>query len=103
EAGHRVTPLGIAQDGCWLDRGAAAAVLAGDQRAIPPLGAPVAPTLDALLTSGVEAIFPIVHGSWGEDGTLQGLCEMLDLPYVGPGVTTSAVATDKLYTKRLLA
>jgi D-alanine-D-alanine ligase len=103
EAGHRVTPLGIAQDGCWLDRGAAAAVLAGDQRAIPPLGAPVAPTLDALLTSGVEVIFPIVHGSWGEDGTLQGLCEMLDLPYVGPGVTTSAVAMDKLYTKRLLA
>jgi D-alanine-D-alanine ligase len=103
EAGHQVTPLGIAQDGCWIDRAAAAVVLAGDQRAIPPVGGPVAPTLAALLTSGVEVIFPIVHGSWGEDGTLQGLCEMLDLPYVGPGVTTSAVAMDKLYTKRLLA
>jgi D-alanine-D-alanine ligase len=103
EAGHRVTALAIAPDGCWLDRAAAAAVLAGEERAIPPLGAPVAPTLDALLTSGAEVIFPIVHGSWGEDGTLQGLCEMLDLPYVGPGVTTSAVAMDKLYTKRLLA
>ena len=103
EAGHRVTPLGIAQDGCWLDRGAAAVVLASDQRVIPPLGVPVAPTLAALLGSGVEVVFPIVHGSWGEDGTLQGLCEMLDLPYVGPGVTTSAVAMDKLYTKRLLA
>jgi D-alanine-D-alanine ligase len=103
EAGHQVTPLGIAQDGCWIDRAAAAAVLAGDQRTIAPLGEPVAPTLAALLTSGVEVVFPIVHGSWGEDGTLQGLCEMLDLPYVGPGVTTSAVAMDKLYTKRLLA
>jgi D-alanine-D-alanine ligase len=103
EAGHQVTPLGIAQDGCWIDRAAAAAVLASDQRAIPPLGVPVAPTLAALLTSGVEVVFPIVHGSWGEDGTLQGLCEMLDLPYVGPGVTASAVAIDKLFTKQLLA
>jgi len=103
EAGHQVTPLGIAHDGCWLERVAAAAVLASDQRAIPPLGVPVAPTLAALLTAGVEVVFPIVHGSWGEDGTLQGLCEMLDLPYVGPGVTASAVAIDKLFTKQLLA
>jgi len=103
EAGHQVTPLGIAQDGCWLDRAAAAALLAGEEKAIPPLGVAVAPTLAALLTSGVEVVFPIVHGSWGEDGTLQGLCEMLDLPYVGPGVTASAVAIDKLFTKRLLA
>jgi D-alanine-D-alanine ligase len=103
EAGHQVTPLGIAQDGCWLDRAAAAAMLAGEERAIPPVGVAVAPTLAALLTSGVEVVFPIVHGSWGEDGTLQGLCEMLDLPYVGPGVTASAVAIDKLFTKQLLA
>jgi D-alanine-D-alanine ligase len=103
EAGHRVTPLGIAQDGCWIDRDASAAVLAGEQRAIPPVGGPVGPTLGALLDSGVEVVFPIVHGSWGEDGSLQGLCEMADLPYVGPGVTASAVAMDKLFTKRLLA
>ncbi len=103
EAGHRVTPLAIAQDGCWLDRAASAAVLDGEVRAIPAVGAAVAPTLAALLDAGVEAVFPIVHGSWGEDGTLQGLCEMLDLAYVGPGVTASAVAIDKLFTKRLLA
>ena len=103
EAGHQVTPLGIAQDGCWLDRAAAAALLAGEEKAIPPQGVAGAPTLAALLTSGVEVVFPIVHGSWGEDGTLQGLCEMLDLPYVGPGVTASAVAIDKLFTKQLLA
>jgi D-alanine-D-alanine ligase len=103
EAGHRVTPLGIAQDGCWIERDAAAAVLDGEQQAIPPVGTPVAPTLAALLDSGVEVVFPIVHGSWGEDGSLQGLCEMADLPYVGPGVTASAVAMDKLFAKRLLA
>ncbi len=104
EAGHGVTPLGIAQDGCWLCREDSAAALAeGEVRAIPAVGAPVAPTLAALLTAGVEVVFPIVHGSGGEDGSLQGLCEMLDLPYVGPGVTASAVAMDKLFTKRLLA
>jgi D-alanine-D-alanine ligase len=103
EAGHRVTPLGIAQDGCWIDRQAAAATLASDRRTIPPLGVAVAPTLAVLLDAGVEVVFPIVHGSWGEDGSLQGLCEMLDLPYVGPGVTASAVAIDKLFTKQLLA
>src|ERR1700724_1656582 len=51
EAGHQVTPLGIAQDGCWLDRAAAAALLAGEEKAIPPLGGAVAPTLVPLLTS----------------------------------------------------
>ena len=105
-AGHGVTALGIAEDGCWVEPGRGAAVLDGEERAIPPVGAPIAPTLGVLLAAvagGVEVLFPIVHGSWGEDGTLQGLCEMLDLPYVGPGVTTSAVAMDKLYTKRLLA
>jgi D-alanine-D-alanine ligase len=65
------------------------------------LGA-VAPTLRHLIESGVEVIFPILHGTWGEDGTLQGLCEMLDLPYVGPGVTASAVAMDKILAKRVL-
>jgi D-alanine-D-alanine ligase len=102
-AGHRVTPLGIAQDGCWVDRETAVAVLDSEQRAIPPVGSAVAPTLRVLLASGVEMVFPIVHGSWGEDGSLQGLCEMLDLPYAGPGVTASAVAIDKLFTKRVLA
>ena len=102
EAGHQVTPLGIAQDGAWIDRGTSEAVLTGDIKAIEPLGVPVAPTLQHLITSGVEVLFPIVHGTWGEDGTLQGLCEMLDLPYVGPGVTASALAMDKLQCKRVL-
>jgi len=103
EAGHQVTPLGIAQDGCWIDPAAAEKVIAaagGDSGIIPSVGGPVAPTLRHLIQSGVEVLFPIVHGTWGEDGTLQGLCEMLDLPYVGPGVTTSAIAMDKVLFKR---
>src|SRR6185369_2474520 len=106
EAGHQVTPLGIAQDGCWIDPAAAEKVIAaagGDSGIIPSVGGPVAPTLRHLIQSGVEVLFPIVHGTWGEDGTLQGLCEMLDLPYVGPGVTASALAMDKILAKRVMA
>lgn len=100
ESGHRVTPLGIAQDGCWIDSVRSEQVLSHDIQVIEPVGEPVAPTLRHLIDSGVEALFPIVHGTWGEDGTLQGLCEMLDLPYVGPGVTASALAMDKVLFKR---
>ena len=100
EAGHQVTPLGIAQDGCWVDPAVAERVIGGDGSVIPAVGGPIAPTLQHLIQSGVEALFPIVHGTWGEDGTLQGLCEMLDLPYVGPGVTASALAMDKVLFKR---
>jgi D-alanine-D-alanine ligase len=105
QAGHQVTALGIAEDGGWLDREASAAVLDGGAKAMPPIGVPVAATVERLIAAaaaGVEILFPIVHGTWGEDGTLQGLCEMLDLPYVGAGVTASAVAMDKLLSKRQL-
>src|SRR6202035_191167 len=103
EAGHRVIPLGVAQDGCWIDASASEAVLAGDAKSIAALGTPVAPTLARLAGAGAEVLFPLIHGTWGEDGTLQGLCEMLALPYVGAGVAASAIAMDKLLCKRLLA
>jgi D-alanine-D-alanine ligase len=51
----------------------------------------------------LDVIFPVVHGSHGEDGTLQGLCELVDLPYVGCGITASAIAIDKPMTKTVLA
>lgn len=50
----------------------------------------------------VDVVFPILHGARGEDGTLQGLLDMINLPYVGPGTLGSAVAMDKEVTKRLL-
>src|SRR6476661_3896721 len=51
---------------------------------------------------GIDVVFPILHGTFGEDGTVQGLLELADLPYVGAGVMGSAVAMDKEVTKRLL-
>ena len=50
---------------------------------------------------GIDVVFPVLHGTFGEDGTIQGLFEMADLPYVGSGVLASAAAMDKDVTKRL--
>lgn len=47
----------------------------------------------------VDVVFPVLHGLYGEDGTIQGLCELARIPYVGCGVLASAVSMDKLYTK----
>jgi D-alanine-D-alanine ligase len=52
---------------------------------------------------GIDVVFPILHGTFGEDGTIQGLFEMADLPYVGAGVLASAVSMDKAVTKKLCA
>ena len=51
----------------------------------------------------IDVIFPVLHGPYGEDGTIQGLLEMANLPYVGCGVASSAVAMDKVIAKQLFA
>ena len=60
---------------------------------------------DGTLTSlgHIDAVFPVLHGPFGEDGTIQGLFEMMNVPYVGCGVLASAACMDKHYTKLLLA
>ncbi|MDX2268069.1 MAG: D-alanine--D-alanine ligase family protein [Bryobacter sp.] len=61
---------------------------------------PILPEPDA--NPSIDVVFPITHGTFGEDGTMQGLLELADLPYVGPGVLSSALAMDKEFTKRVL-
>ncbi len=68
------------------------------------------PSRDAADTSAgnsvditVDVVFPVLHGPWGEDGTIQGLLELAGVPYVGAGVLASAAAMDKEFTKKLLA
>lgn len=63
--------------------------------------APILPAPGA--NPGIDVVFPITHGTFGEDGTMQGLFELADLPYVGPNVMASAVSMDKEVSKRLLA
>jgi D-alanine-D-alanine ligase len=103
EAGHQPLALAVAEDGGWAERAVGERALRGELDAIPAPGGPVAATLCRLIDDPPEVVFPLVHGTWGEDGTLQGLCEMLDLPYAGAGVAASAVAMDKLLCKRALS
>lgn len=59
--------------------------------------------IDRLASGGFDAVFICLHGRFGEDGTVQGLLELLGLPYVGSGVLASALAMDKVISKRLFA
>ena len=85
EAGHEVVRVLIERDGRWLLGGEEVELRAGR----------------GLL--GADAAFPVLHGPYGEDGTVQGLLECLDVPYAGPSVLAAAVAMDKIVCKRLLA
>jgi len=55
------------------------------------------------LLAAVDVVFPVLHGPYGEDGTVQGLLELAGVPYVGAGVLASAAGMDKEFTKKLLA
>lgn len=101
-AGHELVPLGIARDGSWVPEESAARALEGTVDLVEGRGETAAASLRHLIAAEVEVVFPIVHGTWGEDGTLQGLFEMLDLPYAGAGVAASAVAMDKHLAKSVL-
>jgi D-alanine-D-alanine ligase len=105
KAGHQVVPMGISKAGVWLDESRSSAALASDQKAISaPQERPLALGLrDALrILVEVDVAFPIVHGRSGEDGVLQGLLELIDLPYVGCDVLGSALGMDKWSQKTLL-
>jgi D-alanine-D-alanine ligase len=86
-AGHEVVQLQIGRDGAWRRDGE------GEALSVTP-GA-------GLL--GVDVAFPVLHGRFGEDGTVQGLLEMLDVAYVGAGVASSALCMDKVLFKELMA
>ncbi len=85
EAGHAALRVRIAPDGSWSCEGAPVALTPGG----------------GLL--GADAVFPALHGPFGEDGSIQGLLECLDVPYVGSDVLASAICMDKLTLKRLFA
>ena len=99
-----VVPMAIDRSGLWADAATAAGVLAAPGTTPDTVPAFTgAHRLDSrLLQQGIDVVVPILHGPFGEDGTIQGLCEMLDLPYAGCGVTASGVTMDKVLTKRLL-
>jgi D-alanine-D-alanine ligase len=70
--------------------------------ALGPAGTPGAPAGEGADPSPIDVVFPIIHGRGGEDGSLQGLLDLAEIPYVGSGVLSSAVQMDKDVAKRLL-
>jgi D-alanine-D-alanine ligase len=116
---YDVVPVGIGTDGRWVLADPAQRLTIADG-ALPEVAGGTAVSLVgdpagrglAVLEPGegigtalteVDVVFPVLHGTYGEDGTIQGLLEMAGLPYVGSGVFASAASMDKEFTKKLLA
>ena len=108
---YEVIPIGIAPTGQWLSSHETLRLLKEkqsiefeqEQLLIPdPRKQSLVTINDGSVGKTLDVVFPLVHGKFGEDGSLQGLLELADLPYVGPGVLGSAVGMDKVIQKELL-
>src|SRR6478735_5182874 len=104
---YEVVPVGITTEGQWLLAGDAQRMLESARHALPeafevsgevmPVPAP------AQNDQSVDVVIPLLHGPYGEDGTVQGLLDLAGLPYVGSGVLGSAVGMDKVAMKQMFA
>lgn len=117
---YEVVPIGMTKDGVYVlerDDPAAFALVPGRLPVVVDNGTRVhwpekagsrtlvitRPDDSEPETIDIDIVFPTLHGRWGEDGTMQGMFELVDLPYVGNGVLASAIAMDKHVTKTVLA
>jgi D-alanine-D-alanine ligase len=116
-----VVAIGITVEGSWVLTDGDPAALAIANRQLPEVTAtsgtelalPADPRRSGQLVSlppgagevlaSVDVVFPVLHGPYGEDGTIQGLLELAGVPYVGAGVLASAAGMDKEFTKKLFA
>ncbi|MDY7086803.1 MAG: D-alanine--D-alanine ligase family protein [Actinomycetota bacterium] len=116
---YEVVPVGITREGRWVLSSADPSTLAIRDKQLPEITADSGhavvlaadPTATELIVhdpaegmsslAGVDVVFPVLHGAYGEDGTIQGMLEMAGLPYVGANVFASAAAMDKEFTKKL--
>jgi D-alanine-D-alanine ligase len=113
---YEVVPIGITKDGQWLASGDPMKALASGNSAESHHAALLAEpsqqglirleeqeqNLTAVRLSQLDVVFPILHGPYGEDGTVQGLLELAGIPYVGAGVMASAVGMDKVIFKEVM-
>ncbi len=119
---YQAVAVGITSDGAWVLSTATPESLAIADGRLPGVedaaGAALALTADpgrrgelvaldssaaGRVLASVDVVFPVLHGPYGEDGTIQGLLELAGVPYVGAGVLASAAGMDKEFTKKLLA
>jgi D-alanine-D-alanine ligase len=116
---YEVIPVGITKQGQWLTSTDAQHLLAGDTKPAPiqkkrtttksvalrasAAGHEALAQQNGSLAQSLDVIFPVLHGTFGEDGTIQGLFELADIAYVGSGVLGSATGMDKTVMKQLFA
>ena len=109
---YDVVPIAITPEGKWLASSEATNLLPGSvmktaDQSVAIFGDPTKKGLVRTSSNGTQAndqldvVIPILHGTYGEDGTIQGLFEMADIPYVGCGVLASSCGMDKVFMKRL--
>jgi D-alanine-D-alanine ligase len=105
---YEAVPIGISKDGHWLvGEGAVKMlpeVLKGGRRVMltaDPTEAAIVPLDRGAGAQRLDVVFPVLHGTYGEDGTIQGMLDLAGLPYVGAGVLGSAVGMDKDVSKKL--
>lgn len=103
-----VIAIGISPSGHWfaMDPDRSYGIVDGELPVVPDLGDEAALSPDAKAITErfgrIDVVFPVLHGPWGEDGTIQGLLELGGIPYVGSGVLASAAGMDKITMKVLL-
>ncbi len=101
--------IGITKSGSWVlvPDGTQLSIVDGKLPVIPETGQSVTVSPDGFFCNGqslnIDLVFPVLHGPYGEDGTIQGLLEIADIPFVGSGVLASAVAMDKSFAKPIFA
>jgi D-alanine-D-alanine ligase len=112
---YEVLPVGITREGAWISSGdpmrelesrtrepTGSPPLAYPQKSVAKLAAPASERLPVSLDD-VDVVFPVLHGPYGEDGTIQGVLEIAGVPYVGSGVLASAAGMDKVTMKKIFA
>ena len=87
-----IVPVVIEPDGTWIHDGRRVTLSASGGHALLV-------DLEDGTSTAIDVVFPVLHGPFGEDGTIQGLCEMIGVPYVGAGVAASAIGMDKALFK----
>src|SRR4028119_566587 len=107
---HEVVPVGITRSGRWISSGDPMRELESGLQELPggstlEISGPPATTGEKLPANlgSVDVVFPVLHGPYGEDGTIQGMLELAGVPYVGSGVLGSAVGMDKITMKKVFA
>ena len=107
---HEVVPVGITRSGRWISSGNPMRELESGLQELPDgstleIDGPPAAAGEKLPANlgSVDVVFPVLHGPYGEDGTIQGMLELAGIPYVGSGVLGSAVGMDKITMKKVFA